>query len=182
MRFRDFRCEPANYRGDVPVTYSRIKLCRSAVVVLGSAGLLFSTSVEAAPGWSNFMTINTIIASDNGTRLEVTGNNNPMGCSVPSDARLDPADTNYAFISSSALTAYSSFGSLVAGQTDRSTSLRFGSGNENETDVRGLCFSQCLRTLNRPEATSASLSSAIRLFRSGPSTRARAKTSAAAES
>lgn len=87
--------------------FSKISVCRFVIRLLGSASLLLSTGIEAAAGWSaNSMTINTLVAGDSSTTLQVTGNDNPMGCTSPNWLRIDSTDANYAFISASLLSSF----------------------------------------------------------------------------
>lgn len=71
-----------------------------------AAMLCLSTQAYAAAGWTSSLTIQSFIPTDNGLKLIVSGNDNPMGCSSPTWLNLHLTDPNFDLISSTLLTAY----------------------------------------------------------------------------
>lgn len=58
-------------------------------------GVLMTTPVTAAPGWTTASTIGEIISAEDGIVIIVSNGGNPMNCATPTWYRLRPSVANY---------------------------------------------------------------------------------------
>ncbi len=79
---------------------------------IGWRGIVVATALSApsaagaTQAWSASLTIQSFIPTDNGLKMIVSGNNNTLGCGIPSWIGIRMSDTNFGLISATMLTAF----------------------------------------------------------------------------